>query len=103
MGYITHFDFSADNAYIQSNCGAYELFFFSAADGNYIASPSLLKDTEWASQTCPLGWGVQGIWPVEADGTEINACDRNKAGDVVATVDENGGHLLLRRYPAINK
>ena len=54
--YITHFDFSADSDYIQSNCGGYELLFFTTMDGAHVNSPSALKDCEWDSHTCALGW-----------------------------------------------
>merc|ERR1712031_75874 len=36
--FITHLDFSADSAYIQSNCGAFEQLFYNAMDGTYINS-----------------------------------------------------------------
>ena len=57
--YITHFDFSADSRFIQSNCGAYELLFSNASSGKQITSASELKDVKWATWTCTLGWPVQ--------------------------------------------
>lgn len=57
--YITHFDFSADSRFIQSNCGAYELLFSNAITGKQITSASELKDVKWATWTCTLGWPVQ--------------------------------------------
>ncbi len=58
--YITHFDFSKDGSYLQSNCGAYELLFFNPSTGEQIVAASATRDTEWASWTCTLGWPVQG-------------------------------------------
>ena len=57
--YITHFDFSSDSMYIQSNCGGYELHFFNAVDGEHVHSPSICKDVTWHTQTCTLGWSIQ--------------------------------------------
>ena len=57
--YITHMDFSVDSRFLQSNCGAYELLFWKVADGQQVTSASSLRDTEWASWTCTLGWPVQ--------------------------------------------
>ena len=34
---------------------------FSCLPGLQIPNPNALKDVEWASQTCPLGWAVQGF------------------------------------------
>ena len=60
--YITHFDFSADGQYVQSNCGAYELNFCDANSGEHIPAISTLKDVHWSTWTCPMGWPVQGVW-----------------------------------------
>jgi len=98
--YITHFDFSEDSLYIQSNCGAYELLFFDARTGEQMTSAAAMKDVPWATQTCTLGWGVQGIWPPCSDGTDINAVDRSHDGKTLATVDDFG-RLRLFRYPVI--
>jgi hypothetical protein len=46
------------------------------AERTQVRSASVLRDVDWASWTCPLGWPVQGIWPEAADGTDINAVDR---------------------------
>ena len=70
--YITHLDFDQEGAYLQSNCGANELLFYKTADGEQVAHPSDLKDTQWASQTTTLGWPIQG------------ACRRVPAPRVVA-------------------
>ena len=49
---------------------------------------SMLKDKTWASWTCTIGWPVQGIWPANSDGTDVNACDRSPDGTVLATGDD---------------
>jgi hypothetical protein len=36
-----------------------------------------LRDETWSSWTCVLGWPVQGIWPKESKGTDINYVDRS--------------------------
>ena len=87
--YITHFDFSDNSAYIQSNCGAYELLFFNTNDGSEVLAPSALKDEVWASQTCVLGWPVQGLWPELTDGIEINGSDRSNCGKYIVRPSSN--------------
>ncbi|RLN68841.1 hypothetical protein BBJ28_00002720 [Nothophytophthora sp. Chile5] len=98
QSYITHLDFSADGSVIQSNCGAYELLFSSAATGKQITSASSTKDTQWQSWTCTLGWPVQGIWPRCSDGTDVNAVARNSREDLLVTSDDFG-LVKLYRYP----
>lgn len=101
--FIAHIDFSEDGSWLQSNCGAFELCFFEADTGMYIPAASRLRDVRWATQTCTLGWSVQGIWPPQRDGTEITTCDcnlfRGEDGTVIATGD-NYGRVQLFRYPS---
>lgn len=100
--YIKHIDFSADSAYIQSNCGGYELQFFSAIDGEHVHTPSITKDVEWNRYTCTMGWYVQGIHPEYVDGVELSSCDKSHNGRYVATTDE-AGRIKVFRYPCLTK
>lgn len=54
--------------------------------------------TGWNKQTCVLGWGVVGIWPPGADGTDVNSADRSVCGSYLATGDDFG-QLKLFNYP----
>ena len=100
--FITHFDFSADSQFLASNCGAYELLFSDVFTGNQIGSASSLRDTDWSSYTLTLGWPVQGIYPPEADGTDVNSACRSHAGQVIATTDDSG-LVKLFNYPCTKK
>lgn len=96
--FIIHFDWSRDSRYIQSNCGAYELLFWDARGQVQITKSSDLKDVDWHSWTCILGWPVQGIWQKEAKGTDVNATDRSHIGDLLVTADDFG-MVNLFKYP----
>jgi len=100
--FITHLDFSTESQYIQSNCGGAELLYYNSMDGTHINSASQLKDTQWATWTCVLGWPVQGVWPTmdENDGTNINACHQSNNGEYLAAVDEKG-RVKVYTYPCI--
>ena len=100
--FITHLDFSADSQFLQSNCGAYELLFSDVLTGNQIKSASDLRDTEWYTNTCVLGWGIQGIWGPGMDGSDINSCVRSTAGNVVVTTADDG-KLRLYNWPCVDK
>jgi microtubule-associated protein-like 6 len=126
--YITHFDFSSgkkraphiftlkpspsnlhpqiftliDSKTLQSNCGAYELLFSNPKTGGQITSASSVKDTDWATWSCTLGWPVQGIWPVNSDGTDINMVDRSEDKAFLASADDFGT-LKVFRYPCTEK
>ena len=103
--FVTHMDFSSNSAYLQSNCGAYELHFFEADTGMYIPAASRLKDIKWETQTNVLGWAVQGVWPAQNDGTDITALDCNlvnEYGNVVVASGDNFGRLRLARFPCLS-
>lgn len=97
--FVTHVDWSVDNQYLQSNSGDYEILYWNATTCRQVTSPSTLRDTEWATQTCTLGFNVCGIWPEGADGTDVNACARSHNLEVVASADDFG-KVNLYKYPA---
>ncbi len=112
---LLHFDFSLDGLYWQSNCQASELLFGNTADGKQITSASKLADYNsqlddtpesegrlWATQTCTLGWPVQGIWPPGADMSDINSVDRHVGCKLLATADDFG-LVKLFRYPCVSE
>lgn len=105
--FITHLDFSMDSATLQSNCGGYELLFYNTVDGTQNPSASSVKNVDWASWTCPLGWPVQGVWADETEddagsGSQINAVHRSNSKELVATADEFG-NVKLFNYPCLEK
>ncbi|KAE9039083.1 Echinoderm microtubule-associated protein-like 6 [Phytophthora rubi] len=100
--YITHFDFSEDSNYLQSNCGAYEYLFCDTASSSHVSRASSLRDVKWATWTCTLGWPVQGIWPECADGTDINAVCASSSRTTLASGDDSG-NVKFFRYPCIPK
>eukprot|EP01039_Chlorochromonas_danica_P011314 gene11314-12624_t len=94
--YVTAVDFSQDSNRLQSTSGDYELLFWDTVTGKQIVSATELRDEKWASQTCTLGWSVQGIWPPGSDGTDVNAVDRSPNGQLLATGDDQHKVKLFR-------
>jgi len=99
---VLHVDFSADSEYVRSNCDGYEMIFHRVEDGAVINSPSMLKDAEWTSSTCPLSWATQGIWPEITDDTVYNACDAAPDQELLVAADDIG-NLRIFNFPAITK
>lgn len=108
---VLHVDFTLDGRYFQTNCQAAELLFGAVDTGRQETSATKLADyngqleddpelegRQWASQTCKLGWTVQGIWPPGADTTDINSVDRSADGKLLATADDFG-NVKLFRFP----
>ncbi|TSN57714.1 Echinoderm microtubule-associated protein-like 1 [Bagarius yarrelli] len=88
--FVTHLDWSINSQYIVTNSGDYEILYWEASSGKHITSAEVVRNLEWATSTCVLGFGVFGIWPDGADGTDINAVCRSNNGSVLASGDDFG-------------
>lgn len=70
-------DWTTDSKYLQSNCGGLELLYWDMTQGKQLPNgASLLRDAEWTTWSCVLGWPVQGIWEKYMDGSDINSVER---------------------------
>jgi len=95
--YIMALDWCKNSHYIRSNCGAYELLFFTVPD--CAQDPSGRSNTtavEWNSKTVKFAWDVQGIYPSGTDGTHINSVCGSADGQLLATGDDYGLVCLFR-------
>eukprot|EP00794_Sanderia_malayensis_P020047 gene20047-22014_t len=98
--YITHIDWDARGKLLQVNTGAKELLYFESPRGKRVTiTSSELSKLEWSTWTCILGKQCEGIWPRQADVTDINATDVNKDGSMIATADDFG-YLKLFQFPS---
>ena len=106
---ITHMDFSSDGSWLMVNNASYEVLYFNTKFseieaeyfkpvGKHEPTSSKCKNVDWQSQTCTIGWSVQGIFPALSDGTDVNACARSPEGAILATGDDFG-KVNLYRYP----
>jgi len=99
--YVTHVDWSKDGSALRSTSGAYELLYWSSTDYQQMSAEAA-RNTEWNSCTSTLGWEVQGVWPMFADGMNVNSVDRSHSGSLLLTSDDKG-RVNLFRYPAVSR
>ncbi|XP_048259670.1 echinoderm microtubule-associated protein-like 2 isoform X13 [Haliotis rufescens] len=97
--FITHVDWSEDSQYLVSNSGDYEVLYWTVSSCKQLTTPASVRDTQWATQDCTLGFSVAGIWPDGADGTDINNCTRSHKQHLAATGDDFG-KVNLFKYPS---
>lgn len=97
--FVTHIDWSLDGDIVRSTSGDYELLYWIASSCKQASSASSQRDQSWASETCPLGFSVAGIWPEGADGTDVNSVARSNAGSLLA-IGDDFGKVSLMHYPA---
>lgn len=63
-----------------------------------IPNPSTLRDIKWASQTCSLSFQTIGVWPENADGSDVNTVSRSSDTTLLASGDD-WGKVKLYSYP----
>jgi WD40 repeat protein len=117
---VTHLDWSQDirnpnKLYIQTNDLSYEILRYELDVDNIrkrkknskpikaqqITRRQDVQNLDWETYTNPLAWGVQGIWPSGIDGSDINAVDRSRNYEYVASADDFGD-IKIFNYPCTN-
>ncbi|XP_072424628.1 echinoderm microtubule-associated protein-like 1 isoform X2 [Chiloscyllium punctatum] len=88
--FITHLDWSTDSQYLMSNSGDYEILYWMPSVCKQVVSVEQVRDVEWATYTCTLGFHVFGVWPEGSDGTDINAVCRSNDKKLLSTGDDFG-------------
>lgn len=88
--FITHLDWSLDSQYLISNSGDYEILYWTPSACKQVVSVENVRDVQWASYTCTLGFHVFGVWPEGSDGTDINAVCRSNDKKLLSTGDDFG-------------
>ena len=103
---LKHLDWSDNSMFLQCASKSYELLLYDLgrrAQGGKIMQLTRGRsaaDITWATQSCPLGWPVQGIFSKFMDGTDVNACARS--GDRVGLAVGTDRHTLeLYNYPCV--
>lgn len=97
--FINEVDWASDGSYIQSASGDYELLFWNPSVCRQLSNMSIARDLKFETQNCVLGFNVIGIWPENADGTDVNSCDRSHNSKLLATGDDFG-KVNLYSYPS---
>ncbi|XP_010863875.1 echinoderm microtubule-associated protein-like 2 isoform X2 [Esox lucius] len=88
--FVTHLDWSVNSQYIVTNSGDYEILFWEASSCKHVTNMDVVRNMEWATSTCVLGFSVFGVWPDGADGTDINAVCRSHDASLLASADDFG-------------
>ncbi|GMI46711.1 hypothetical protein TrCOL_g1657 [Triparma columacea] len=97
---IVAFDWDSAGEHLQCTTDDFRLLFFTAADGKAVTSNAKLRDTKWATQTCTLGWNVQGVWPKDdaAKMVNVSTVDRAEKRSVLACGKDDGS-VRVYNYP----
>ncbi|XP_028968652.1 echinoderm microtubule-associated protein-like 2 [Galendromus occidentalis] len=83
-------DWSECNTYLQTTNNNYEIVYWNATICRPVTNPTHLKDTVWATQTCPLGFSVFGIWSDQPEGSDISCVAKSHNSKLLVTGDDCG-------------
>lgn len=97
--FISQMDWACDSVHLQTNSGDNELLYWNAEVCRQVTQPSIMRDVEWSSVTCTLGFTTLGIWP-ELGGTDVNTCCASNSRQLLVSGD-NIGRLKLFAYPTV--
>ena len=64
----------------------------------------MVKNVDWASQTCIFGWPVQGIWPKTEDVSAVEPTSIDRSDDrCVLAIGNDQGYIKLSNFPNLSK
>ena len=97
---IVAFDWDVAGELLQCTTNDFRLLFFTVEDGKAVTNNAKLRDTVWSTQTCTLGWNVQGVWPKDDAEKIVNVGKVDRATKkklLVSGADD--GSVKVYHYP----
>jgi len=99
-GGVTHVDWSQDGRWLMSNSSQLELMYWDVESRARAPASGVVRTAEWATRTCVLSWGVQGLYNSEVVAGSVLCADVFGAGeDAVVVSGDIKGVLRLSRWP----
>lgn len=98
--HIDSFDWNISSTLIKSASKGYDLLAHSIPSCARVASAKSIADEVWFTETCIIGWGVQGIWPRFADGSDINSTGLSRSHKWLCVTDD-WGKVKIFNYPCV--
>ena len=96
--HVKHLDFANDNVHIRSNSADHELLYWNGEE--QVTNTEAIDEigSDWSTQNCTLTFETLGIWPMVADGTDINVCAAYTPGQILASGDDFG-RVRIYQFP----
>ncbi|KAF2352976.1 WD40-repeat-containing domain [Trinorchestia longiramus] len=98
---LSAIDWAESGKYLQPVTSDYDLTFWSMRTLSNVSYDAEVQDEQWATQTCPLGYYVHGIWSGRRDSPIQVTVDWSPKGDLLAAGDTRG-NVRLYRYPVLS-
>ena len=84
-------DFSDDSKHIRAASNdEMELVYAEIATGHTVQRAVLMKDTIWASHSCPYRWETSGLWAAEETARDLINTDQSDMFNIIVGVDKMG-------------
>lgn len=100
---ILGMDWTRDSRYLRAVDQAYAKQVYDVQECEQVkdGQTTMVDPMLWATQTCKLGWDVNGVYRQGMDGTDINSVDASSDRQLLAASDDSGT-LTVFRYPAVS-
>ena len=98
--FVQHVDWSIGGDMLMSNSGDYEQLYWDLSGNQFMGD---VRDKNWDTWTCVLGFEVMGIWQDGMDGTDINALHRSHNGNFSVMSGDDGLVYLFNHPVVINE
>jgi WD40 repeat protein len=96
---LENIDFSVDEGYVRFSSKEEDLYVFSIAENELIASPMTTKDVAWASYNVPYAWETQGIWT--PGGPRVVSTSAKLDLKLIATTYDDGS-AKVHNFPCLD-
>jgi len=95
--FIVGLDWSMDNTYLRTNCGAHEILYFMVPSCDQDpGGRSATTGTVWQTASVRFTWSNEAIYPSGTDGTHINGVAESHDTQLLCTGDDYGLVNLFR-------
>ncbi|ESO91299.1 hypothetical protein LOTGIDRAFT_182578 [Lottia gigantea] len=97
--FVSQVDWSVDSNFLQTVLGDYEVVYWDINNMQKRKDARIMRDIEWCSQTCSVGYALIGPWSNLENGEVVNVAGRSAKSEFVA-VGDNRGRIRLYRHPS---
>ncbi|EKX32637.1 hypothetical protein GUITHDRAFT_57728, partial [Guillardia theta CCMP2712] len=96
-GHVTNIDWSRCSSFLQISTSNFELVFLEVDQCKVVGSKTSVRNSDWDTQHCPIGWPMVGLYSREIQDHHITSVDRSFDDLILAGCNTN--KIIMSSYP----
>jgi len=103
-GTLDFLDWTEDMHFLQGASSSSEQIYFDVSKGRQVRKASDMRDIEFVSHTCPIGWALIGLVSASSTldpSTQVTAADR--VSSTIIAAGRRNGEILLSQLPSLQR